>query len=316
MNQWGATKTPFLFFIDYLQQRCYVERVADVDANECLYDFQGKSNALLAVAPYKGELLWQVTPPDPLTYSASLRYVKEQIYGGNSFLANLTCRVPIDTNLTIRTIYNHAQARYKLWVKEQFVCFSPEIFVRIKQGKIYSYPMKGTIAATTPQADSLLLNDPKEAAEHATIVDLIRNDLSMVATQVRVTNYRYCDYLKTNRGTIIQTSSEIEGVLPAGFESALGTTLFTLLPAGSITGAPKVKTMQIIETAEGYARNFYTGIMGIFDGEELDSAVMIRFIEQAPDGKLYFKAGGGITSQSEEQSEYNEIIEKIYVPFS
>ncbi|MGL4520328.1 MAG: aminodeoxychorismate synthase component I [Phocaeicola sp.] len=316
MNEWGATKTPFLFFIDYLQERCYVEQVSEVDAASCLYDFQGKSNAPLPVAPYKGELLWQVTPPDRARYGSSLRYVKEQIYGGNSFLANLTCRVPLQTNLSLRDIYNHAHARYKLWVKDQFVCFSPEIFVRIKEGSIYSYPMKGTLSAQLPQAEQQLMNDPKEAAEHATIVDLIRNDLSMVATQVEVLNYRYCDYLQTNKGEIIQTSSEICGRLPQHYHTSLGDTLFALLPAGSITGAPKVKTMQIIEAAEGYARNFYTGIMGIFDGEELDSAVMIRFIEQEADGHYYFKAGGGITSQSEEESEYNEIVAKVYVPFS
>ncbi|MGL5272503.1 MAG: aminodeoxychorismate synthase component I [Phocaeicola sp.] len=315
MNKWGASKTPFLFFIDYLQERCYVEALDNVDANECLYNFQGKSNTSLATSPYKGELMWNMTPPDATQYTASLHYVKEQICKGNSFLTNLTCRIPIETNIGIRDIYNHANARYKLWLKDQFVCFSPEIFVRIKEGKIYSYPMKGTISAQLPQAETLLMNDVKEAAEHATIVDLIRNDLSIVATKVEVLNYRYCDYLQTNRGTIIQTSSEICGELPTDFESSLGDILFTLLPAGSITGAPKVKTMQIIEKAEGYARNFYTGVMGIFDGKELDSAVMIRFVEQE-EGKLYFKAGGGITSQSKEESEYNEIIAKVYVPFS
>ena len=74
--------------------------------------------------------------------------------------------------------------------------------------------MKGTIDASIPFAAQLLMNDPKETAEHATIVDLIRNDLSMVANRVSVSRYRYMDRLQTNRGAIFQTSSEIQGILP------------------------------------------------------------------------------------------------------
>ena len=71
--------------------------------------------------------------------------------------------------------------------------------------------------------------------------------------------------------------------------------------------------MQIIKEAETYDRGFYTGIMGYFDGKDLDSAVMIRFVEQ--EGcKMYFKSGGGITSQSDVENEYNEMKQKVYVP--
>ena len=93
----------------------------------------------------------------------------------------------------------------------------------------------------------------------------------------------------------------------------LGDILFSMLPAGSITGAPKKKTMQIIREAEGYERGFYTGITGYFDGDSLDSAVMIRFVEQEADG-MYFKSGGGITFKSDARSEYEEMKQKIYVP--
>ena len=232
---------------------------------------------------------------------------------GNSFLTNLTCRTPVDTNLTLKDIYDHSKAIYKLWVKDTFTVFSPEIFVRIHQGKISSYPMKGTSDASIPSAAQLLMNDPKEAAEHATIVDLIRNDLSMVANQVSVSRYRYIDTLQTNQGAILQTSSEIQGVLPENYPEHLGELIFRLLPAGSITGAPKKKTMQIIREAETYDRGFYTGIMGYSDGTNLDSAVMIRFVEQEGE-KMYFKSGGGITCQSDAESEYNEMKQKVYVP--
>ena len=224
-----------------------------------------------------------------------------------------------------------------------FVCFSPETFVRIKGGRIYSYPMKGTLDASLPNAEKQLMEDRKEAAEHATIVDLIRNDLSRVAENVRVDKYRYIDVLHTNKGDILQTSSEISGRLPEDYPHHLGEILDAQLPAGSITGAPKDKTMQIIQEAESYDRGFYTGIMGIYDQGELNSAVMIRFIEEetspvdfeadgeknfkakegkASEGKepkanrkLYFKAGGGITSKSDCRKEYEEVIQKIYLPF-
>ena len=128
-------------------------------------------------------------------------------------------------------------------------------------------------------------------------MDLIRNDLSIVAEDVTVKKYRYIDRLKTNKGELLQVSSEICGRLPHDFYSNLGEILFSLLPAGSISGAPKPKTLEIIERAEGYERGFYTGIFGWFDGQNLDSAVMIRFVEQNGE-QLIFKSGGGITSQS------------------
>mgnify|MGYP000058255639 CR=1 FL=1 len=230
-----------------------------------------------------------------------------------SFLTNLTCRTPIETNLSLKDIFFRSKAMYKLWVRDQFTVFSPEIFVRIQQGKISSYPMKGTLDASLPSAVRQLMDDPKEAAEHATIVDLIRNDLSIVADRVSVSRYRYIDKLQTNRGTILQTSSEIQGTLPDNYRENLGHILFKLLPAGSITGAPKKKTMQIISEAETYERGFYTGVMGYFDGSSLDSAVMIRFVEQEGD-RMYFKSGGGITCRSEVESEYHEMKQKVYVP--
>ena len=137
--------------------------------------------------------------------------------------------------------------------------------------------------------------------------------MSIVADRVSVSRYRYIDELQTNRGTILQTSSEIQGILPDNYLENLGNIIFRLLPAGSITGAPKTKTMQIISEAETYERGFYTGVMGYFDGNNLDSAVMIRFVEQEGD-RMYFKSGGGITCRSEAQSEYHEMKQKIYVP--
>lgn len=321
MNNWGLLRRPFIFIINYLQDASYVEEISSVDSTELLYNLNGftnqstsdKSNENFYLNNKKEYIHWQSFPESSDIYRHSFNIVQRNIFAGNSFLTNLTCRTPIETNLTLQDIYFRSKAIYKLWLKDSFTVFSPEIFVRIHQGKISSYPMKGTIDASIPDASRLLMNDPKEAAEHATIVDLIRNDLSMVANQVSVSRYRYIDTLQTNQGAILQTSSEIQGVLPEDYQEHLGETIFKLLPAGSITGAPKKKTMQIIQEAEIYDRGFYTGIMGYFDGENLDSAVMIRFVEQEGE-KMYFKSGGGITCQSDVESEYNEMKQKVYVP--
>ncbi len=313
MNGLAGKGRPFLFVTDYKQEHSYVEEISEIDSNFCRYSFNGVTNVEKECEEYDGTFIWEAAPPALEEYRIAFDVVKNNILAGNSYLTNLTCKIPIETNLTLEAIFRYSDAKYKLWLKDTLVCFSPEIFVRIEEGKIKSFPMKGTIDASLPDARRLLMNDRKEAAEHATIVDLIRNDLSMVSEQVTVTRYRYCDCLQTNKGPILQTSSEICGVLPEDYLSHIGDIVFRLLPAGSITGAPKPKTMEIIAEAENYERGFYTGVMGYFDGRNLDSAVMIRFIEQE-NGHLYFKAGGGITSKSALESEYNEVIQKIYVP--
>jgi para-aminobenzoate synthetase component 1 len=137
----------------------------------------------------------------------------------------------------------------------------------------------------------------------------------MVAEKVWVERYRYIDRLQTNDKTLLQVSSEIAGLLPDDFDGKYGDLLLKLLPAGSITGAPKPSTLQIIQDAEGYERGYYTGIMGYFDGQNFESAVMIRFIENQ-NGAYIFKSGGGITALSNAQNEYQELIDKVYLPFS
>ena len=215
----------------------------------------------------------------------------------------------------LKEIFIVSRAPFKLWVDEKFTFYSPEKFVTINGDIIRSYPMKGTIDALVNNAEQIILNDEKEMAEHYTIVDLIRNDLSLVAKNVRVERFRYFDRINTNRKSLLQVSSEIAGDLEPDWNNNLGNIFASLLPAGSITGAPRKKTMEIIEDAEVDARGYYTGIAGIFDGKNLDSAVMIRFVEYR-NGQLFYHSGGGITINSDCEQEYQEMIEKVYVPFN
>ena len=309
INSLAALHTPFLFIIDYKAEQGYVIKQDELDNRFVRFD-----NKNQRTKNQKHETIqWQVLQISLEEYRPKFDYVVSQIHLGNSFLTNLTQPTQVETNLSLFELFQLGSAKYKLWLKDQFTVLSPETFVRIEGRTISSYPMKGTIDASIPNAEEIILNDPKEKAEHATIVDLIRNDLSLVAENVEVKQYRYIDKLKTNKHDLLQVSSEISGRLPQNYLERLGDILFSLLPAGSISGAPKPKTLEIIENAEGYERGFYTGICGWFDGENLDSAVLIRFIEQKGD-KLFFKSGGGITAQSDLQKEYEELIQKVYVP--
>jgi para-aminobenzoate synthetase component 1 len=241
--------------------------------------------------------------------------VQKQIHSGNTFLTNLTFPTHIETNLTLREIFFKSTAKYKLLLDNEFVCFSPETFITITDGIISTFPMKGTMKSSGPESERKLLEDTKEIAEHNTIVDLLRNDLSMIASNIKVNRFRYIEKLQMHDGELLQVSSEINGTLPSGYHTRLGEIIFTLLPAGSVTGAPKEKTIAIIQEVEKMDRGFYTGVCGVFDGKNVNSAVMIRFIENA-NGIMRFRSGGGITFLSDAHAEYNELKDKAYVPIT
>ena len=310
INSLSQKSIPFLFVIDYHAQNGYVIKLDELDQEFVRFELNG---SVTQMPDNHSHFHWEATPVAYDSFVGKFDEVVSQIKLGNSFLTNLTQPTSISTNLTLLDYYNLGQAKYKLWMKDQFVVLSPETFVKIEGGKISSFPMKGTIDASLPDAESIILNDPKEKAEHATIVDLIRNDLSLVASDVEVQRYRYVEKITTHQSSLLQVSSEITGTLPDDYLSQLGDILFSMLPAGSICGAPKQKTLEIIDKVEEYARGFYTGVCGCFDGQNLDSAVMIRFLEMV-EGGLVYKSGGGITAQSEARKEYEELIQKIYVP--
>ena len=311
LNHLSAGQIPFLFIIDYKAESGFVIPADKINNDFVRYNFS--SSDKMEKSKNNQKIVWDVSPVSFNDYENKFNKVVNQIQRGNSFLVNLTQPSNINTNLSLFELYTQSKAKYKLWLKDQFTVLSPESFVKINNGKIWSFPMKGTIDGSIENAENIILDDIKEKAEHATIVDLIRNDLSLVAKNVKVIRYRYIDELQTNKGKLLQVSSEICGDLADNYHEKLGDIIFALLPAGSISGAPKPKTMEIIENVENYDRGFYTGIFGYFDGETLDSAVMIRFIEQMNEG-LVFKSGGGITSKSNVQSEYQELIQKVYAP--
>lgn len=312
-NAYGAARQPFFFLIDFEQQNPLIFPLEQAASAGLHFDIQGVRNAENTFSATQ-QLDFAKFPMDKAEYEKGFNLVKQEIQKGNSYLLNLTYPTKIHLNIGLEEIFARSQAPYKLYYQDHFVCFSPETFIKIADNRIYTYPMKGTIDATLPDAEQRLLNSSKEKQEHYTIVDLMRNDLALVAERIEVSRFRYVDKIQTQKGAILQTSSEICGQLAENWQAQIGTILSKLLPAGSISGAPKEKTVQIIQQAEGQPRGYYTGVFGLFDGEQLQSAVAIRFIEQR-NGEYWFRSGGGITMLSELEDEYSELVQKVYLPF-
>ena len=312
MNYYGKRGIPFLFVVDFACKHPHCIPLADIDKNTILYFVNGLTNASDHIRHNKNIAVIRHAIPYEV-YLNAFNKIREQLGDGNTYLVNLTFPTKIETSVPLKDIFFFAHAKYKLWFKDAFVVFSPEPFIRISNRIISAFPMKGTIDASIDNARETILQDEKERAEHVTIVDLIRNDLSIVAKDVSVKRFRYVETIKTNRKNLLQISSEITGKLDPGYHERIGNILFSLLPAGSVTGAPKKRTVEIIKSTENYNRNYYTGIFGYFDGRNLDSAVMIRFMENTPGGYV-FKSGGGITIYSDPEKEYQELNDKIYVP--
>lgn len=311
INQLGQSQTPFLFIVSYDQNKIFAKPLDDLD-NDIFYKLEDWRN--YPVKKRTKDFTFTKSPIDFFLYKKALNEVLEEIRSGNTYLLNLTFKTPVETNYSLKEIFTYARAKFKLYFKDEFICFSPERFVEIEGNTIATYPMKGTIDANLPHAKETILADKKEMAEHVMIVDLMRNDLGIIGSEVKVKKFRYVEKIKAGKKELLQVSSKITAKLPFDWKDNLGTLLNQILPAGSISGTPKKSTVNIINRVEDYDRGFYTGVFGVFNGETLRSGVMIRFIEKE-NNRLFYKSGGGITIDSDAKSEYKELIDKIYLPF-
>lgn len=313
MNKCGHLGKPFLFAFDFeMQEALFIEN--PMESSLIGFKTGNYQNITQVKTVEGGEVHLRTSPILFENYKQKFDIIHRGLKRGDSFLTNLTIKTPIDTNFSLLDIFLLSNAAYKLYIPGKFVCFSPERFVKISNGNISTNPMKGTIDAEIPNAAEKILADFKETAEHNTIVDLLRNDLSQSARGVHVKRFRYIEEIKNRFRNILQVSSEIEGQLPTNYHAHLGDIITRMLPAGSVSGAPKPATIDLIRKAEGESRGFYTGVFGYYDGTDLDSAVLIRFIE-SQNGQFYYRSGGGITAYSLCEEEYNEVLKKIYLPF-
>lgn len=312
MDLLSQREEPFFFIIDFLLENSMIFTQEELLQSGLLIDFPHFKCFQHKVAS-DSKIEFQAYPETLEEYRTGFVKVQQNLQQGNSYLANYTRKTEIEINLSLEEIFYRSKAKYKVLLPGKFVFFSPETFIEICDNQIVTHPMKGTIDAAEENAEAKLKNDLKEKAEHHTVVDLLRNDLSIVADDVHVKKFQRVDTIQTQDKCLLAMSSEISGMLKEKYVGKVGSLLAQILPAGSILGAPKAKTLEIILDAERYDRGFYSGVCGWFDGKNLDSCVMIRFIENE-NGKLFFKSGGGITHRSVLEKEYQEMINKIYVP--
>jgi len=311
INRLGQKRKPFLFILSYDKSKIFAKPLDALD-DDIYYKLEEWRN--YPVKKREQAFTFSKSPVSFLAYKKAFEHILVEIRAGNTYLLNLTFATPIESNLDLKEIFTYAKAKFKLYFKGEFICFSPERFVEIKNNTIATYPMKGTIDADLPNAQQNILANTKEMAEHVMIVDLMRNDLGIVGSNVKVEKFRYVEKIKAGNKALLQVSSKITATLHENWKDEIGTLFEKLTPAGSITGTPKKSTVQIIDDIENYDRGFYTGVFAVFDGTELRSGVMIRFIEEN-NRELSYKSGGGITIDSDAQSEYEELIDKIYLPF-
>lgn len=305
LNEYGKKRKPIFFAIDFEMKNWIFE---DENIQFQLEDFKNykKTNN------HKKTNITNCLHVSFEEYQNALIKVKEEIKKGNTYLLNLTFETKLQGTINLEDIFHDSNAPFKLLVKDKFVCFSPERFVQIKENQISTYPMKGTIEASIPHAMERILANQKETSEHTMVVDLLRNDLGIVGKNVKVEKFRYIDKINAGTKELLQVSSKITADLDQNWHDNLGDIIKKMLPAGSITGTPKKKTVQIIKEIENYERGFFTGVFGYFDGQSFDSAVMIRFIEKQGENYIY-KSGGGITIESDALSEYEEMKDKVYI---
>jgi len=187
---------------------------------------------------------------------------------------------------------------------------SPESQLIITAGKAVVHPIAGTFKrtgddVTDQQRADELIKDPKENAEHVMLVDLARNDLSTVCKNVKVTHYRQVQYYSH----VIHLVSEVTGEVEGGTNPFQ--VMFKTFPAGTLSGAPKYKAMQLINEYEPTARSFYGGAIGFvgFDGS-CNHAIMIRTL-LSKDNTLFLQAGAGVVAASNPESELQEVGNKL-----
>ena len=251
-------------------------------------------------------------------YEKSVSWIKDYIRSGDVYIANMTRRIWCNNDEDSFKIYEKLRSSnkapfsaYMNFSDFQIISSSPERFLSIVDELVQTRPIKGTRPrGKNPEEDERnkneLINSEKDKSELLMIVDLERNDLSKVCkpNSVKVTELFKLEVYET----VFHLVATIEGKLKEGVSSVK--CMRECFPGGSITGAPKIRAMEIIEELEKLKRNIYTGSIGYFDLRgNSDFNIVIRTIVKK-DNKAYLGVGGGITWESIEEEEWFETIDK------
>jgi len=325
--------TDTLLIFDHLERRIKIvanAHVSDPTHADVAYDEAvakiGELESRLARA-VPGRLLPVFTDVEPLEPSINMtrdEYIRmteamqEYIRAGDIFqvVPSQRFEVPFDATAVdlFRALRLINPSPYMFILKlggMALVGSSPELHVRCEEGKVQIRPIAGTRPrGKTPEEDDALttelLADPKERAEHVMLVDLARNDVGRVC---KFNTVRLTDFMITERYShVMHIVSNVEGELNPG-HSAYDVMRATF-PAGTVSGSPKIRAMQIIADMEPTCRGTYAGAVGYFGfSGNLDSCIAIRTI-LLKDGKAYLQAGGGLVADSTPLGEYQESINK------
>lgn len=244
------------------------------------------------------------------TYQNKINTIKDEIAKGNTYQVNYTYENKVKAYCSDKNLYlslrNKQQTSYGAFIKNDFdtiMSFSPELFFEIKNKKISTRPMKGTASrGNSKEKDEeqkkFLANDEKNRAENLMIVDLLRNDIGKISHNVNVKSLFDIETYKT----LHQMTSTIEGNLKTNDARQW---LEALFPCGSITGAPKINTMKIIEKTEEDERGVYCGAIGYFSPNKTVFSVPIRTLQKS-DTYWSYRVGGGIVWDSKCDEEWAE----------
>ncbi|MBE1237761.1 aminodeoxychorismate synthase component I [Phaeovibrio sulfidiphilus] len=312
INRCWQARTPFLFAIDYELTGGFLIPEPDLATTEVGFVFPGGTNKP-ARETFREARSPGIVQPDPDSYRRLFDGARGALASKAVQVVNLSERTRIAPGVDARDLFLASRAPYQIYVPGRFVCFSPECFVRITaDGTITTRPIKGTINAACPDAEHTLMTSPKEIAEHTATVRLVEEELANIAKGVHVARFRAVETIETRSGTLLQTVSDVSGTLDPADLDRPGDLLFRLLPAGSVTGVPRAAAHALIQALETRPRGYYCGIAGYSDGQTLETAVLIRFIEIEGE-TLWYRSGGGVTADSVCDREYAEILDKIYL---
>ncbi|MDW5267168.1 MULTISPECIES: aminodeoxychorismate synthase component I [Acidobacteriaceae] len=251
-------------------------------------------------------------------YTAKIERIKEYIAAGETYQVNFTSKVSVPAEISsdaaFATLLHQQPVAYSALLNvagHQILSLSPELFFRIEQGKIITRPMKGTMprgldSVEDERAAIRLQDDEKNRCEHVMIVDLLRNDIGRICEMgsVQVDDIFSVETYQT----LLQMTSTVSGTLRHGLRYY---DIFkSVFPSGSITGAPKIRTMEIIHELEASPRGIYTGSIGYMapDGSAAFN-VAIRTLDLHT-GKAQMGVGGGIVADSDPEDEYSECLLK------
>jgi len=193
---------------------------------------------------------------------------------------------------------------------------SPEVLVRLRDGKVTIRPLagtrrRGTTAAEDAKLAAELLADPKERAEHLMLLDLARNDVGRVA---RIGTVRVTEQMVIERYShVMHICSHVEGEIDPRYDAM--DALVAGFPAGTLSGAPKVRAMELIDELESERRNLYGGAVGYFAGDgSMDTCIVLR-TAVVKDGEMVVQAGCGVVADSDPAAEHQEILDKARALF-